>query len=206
MMIYIEKKGIIKEEEVKKSFFILIEFVNHIAKLKWSNVKRSVYIILTILFFAILMSLDQKTFLNPFWMVMLVFCMLILLQIFVLMQRKKAQKLLYEREMEMCRNFINNNYKLTITEDYIINQFGDLETKYPISLLKTCYSYKRNFILHYEKHFNQFLLLSFDSFNDQEIQDLYSFFKEKELLDEKYDISKVKEKTIDLTNELHQSH
>lgn len=119
---------------------------------------------------------------------------------------KKAQKLLYEREMEMCRNFINNNYKLTITEDYIINQFGDLETKYPISLLKTCYSYKRNFILHYEKHFNQFLLLSFDSFNDQEIQDLYSFFKEKELLDEKYDILKVKEKTIDLTNELHQSH
>lgn len=103
----------------------------------------------------------------------------------------------------MCQNFKNKNYSFTITDTHIFNQFGDIEIKYPIGLIKTCYIYKKNFIFYFKDHFNQFLLFSFDSFNNEEFETLYNFLKKKEILDTKYDVltSKIE---IDLTKELHE--
>lgn len=62
----IEKSGIIEEQDVRKALLIIIEFSNKISKLSWSNVKRFIYMILLLTFFAILMSIDKKSFLNQF--------------------------------------------------------------------------------------------------------------------------------------------
>lgn len=199
----IEKSGIIEEQDVRKALLTIIEFSNKISKLSWSNVKRFIYMILLLTFFAILMSVDKKSFLNQFWVIDFVFLALVALQIFVLQKRKKSQQGILSQQTEMCQNFKNKNYSFTITDTHIFNQFGDIEIKYPIGLIKTCYIYKKNFIFYFKDHFNQFLLFSFDSFNNEEFETLYNFLKKKELLDTKYDVltSKIE---IDLTKELHE--
>lgn len=202
-MINIEKNGVIDEKDVLKSLAILFEFSNKLSKINWSNTRRFIYIILAFTFFAIIMSIDQKTFLNPFWVSIFIFSLVVFLQIYILQKRAKSQNELFEKQLEMCRNFNNKNYTFIITDNYIINQFGDIESKYPTNLIKICYTYKNNFILYYEKYFNQFLLFSFDAFNNEEFENFYNFLKEKKLLDTKYDVV-VSKKEIDLTNELHE--
>lgn len=202
----IEKSGIIEEQDLRKSMQIIFEFSNKISKLNIKKTKHSIYFLLLILFFAIIKSIDESHLFNIFWIGVGINLSIIGFQVFIFNKVRKKQMKYIEEHIKSCLRFSKKDYNYSITDEFIFNRFGDIETKYPISLLETCYIYKQNFIFFFKVHFNQLLLFSFDSFTREEFEVLYSFLNEKGLLDKKYDIVTFKKDTIkvDLTKELHE--
>lgn len=184
----IEKSGIIEEQSLRKSYTLLFEITNKVSNLTFDNTMRFVYLASFIVFFALVVSHDQNKFFNLLWIPVFLLSIFIIILFYILYKTKKYQKNYIEEQIDYYNNSSNKNYNFIINNDFILNQFGDTETKYSIDFIKTCYIYKRNFIFSYKNNLGQ--IFSYDLFNEEEFEALHSFLKEKELLDTKYDTVK----------------
>ena len=188
-IMHIEKSGIIEEQDLRKSFHIMFEFINKFSKLNYNTYKKFIFLFPLVLFFAILKSFDEasNSFFNEFWFVFLFLCIVLGLPLYILKKRQKNQESYLERNILIYMDSFDKAYTYFFSDDFVFFKLGDIETKYPIRFLKNCYVYKRYLILEFKDHFNQLLSFSFDSFTEEEFETVYNFLKEKNLIVTKYD-------------------